>query len=224
MQAQTEKAYKGLPLTGLVARWYARNAGKHIEDYQKAAQGVVARLREGASVLEVAPGPGYFAVALAKLGPYHIVGLDISETFVEIATANARRAGVDVEFRHGNASSMPFDSGSFDFVYCRAAFKNFSEPVQAINEMHRVLKPGGTAMIVDLRKDTTAREIDAAVAEMGLGRLNAMLTRLIFKHSLLKRAYAADDFRRMVSQTPFATCEINLASIGMEILLNSSVD
>ena len=158
-------------------------------------------------------------IALAKLGSYHVVGLDISATFVEIATDNARRAGVEVEFRHGNASSMPFDSGSFDFVYCRAAFKNFSEPVRAIDEMHRVLKPGGTALIVDLRKDTSPSEIDAAVAEMGLGRFNAMLTRLIFKHSLLKRAYGERDFKRMVSQTAFATCEIQTGSIGMEIVL-----
>ncbi len=135
-----------------------------------AAQGVAAQLPSGSHVLEVAPGPGYFAVELAKLGSYHIVGLDISQTFVRIATDNAKRAGVDVEFRQGNASSMPFDSGSFDFVYCRAAFKNFSEPVRAINEMHRVLKPGGKAVIVDLRKDASASEIDAAVAEMGLGR------------------------------------------------------
>ena len=52
---------------------------------------------------------------------------------------------------------MPFDSGSFDFVYCRAAFKNFSEPIRAIDEMNRVLKPGGKAVIVDLRKDASAQ-------------------------------------------------------------------
>jgi ubiquinone/menaquinone biosynthesis C-methylase UbiE len=213
------KGYKGLPLSGFLARWYARNTGRHIDDYRKAAREVAGWLPAGSDVLEVAPGPGYFAVALAKLGSYHIVGLDISETFVEIATDNAKQAGVDIEFRHGNASSMPFDSGSFDFVYCRAAFKNFSEPVRAIDEMHRVLKYGGTALIVDLRKDATARDIDAAVAEMGLSRFNAMLTRLIFKHSLLKRAYSEQDFRHMVSQTAFATCEIKTASIGMEIVL-----
>jgi ubiquinone/menaquinone biosynthesis C-methylase UbiE len=219
MLAQQEKAYKGLPLTGLLARWYARNTGKHIDDYRQAARGVAGQLRDGDDVLEVAPGPGYFAVELARLGRYHIVGLDISETFVTIAADHAKQTGVHVEFRHGNASAMPFDPGSFDFVYCRAAFKNFREPVQAIDEMYRVLKPGGAAVIVDLRKDTTAREIDAAVAEMGLGRINAMLTRLIFKHSLLKRAYTEDDFKRMVAQTPFATCDIARESIGMEISL-----
>ena len=220
MLAAQEKGYKGLPLTGPLARWYAKTTGKHIEQYRMAAQGVAVKVPAGSDVLEVAPGPGYFAVELARLGPYHIVGLDISETFVHMATANARSAGVEVEFRQGNASSMPFDSCSFDFVYCRAAFKNFSEPVRAISEMHRVLKPGGTALIVDLRKDTSATEIDAAVAGMGLGPINAVLTKLIFKHSLLKRAYLAEDFTRMASQTPFARCEIKADSIGMEVSLH----
>jgi len=220
MQATLEKGYVGLPLTWLLARWYAKNTGKHIEQYRVAAEGFAAMVSGGSDVLEVAPGPGYFAVALAQLGSYHIVGLDISESFVRMAMDNARRAGVQVEFRHGNASSMPFESDSFDFIYCRAAFKNFSEPVRAITEMHRVLKPRGTAVIVDLRKNTTASEIDAAVKEMGLGVINSMLTQWIFNHVLLKRAYSQEDFRRMASQTSFEKCEIKVDSIGLEVSLH----
>jgi ubiquinone/menaquinone biosynthesis C-methylase UbiE len=222
MQATREKGYKGLPMSGPLARWYAQNTAKNIEQFREAARRVAARVPGGSDILEVAPGPGYFAVELAKLGPYRIVGLDISQTFVTIATENAKKGGVAVEFRHGNASSMPFEPGSFDFIYCRAAFKNFSEPIEAINEMHRVLKPGGEAVIVDLRKDTSTGEIDAAVATMGLSRINSTLTKLIFKHSLLKRAYLQEEFRRMVAQTPFVTCEIEVDSIGMEISLRKS--
>jgi ubiquinone/menaquinone biosynthesis C-methylase UbiE len=219
MQATREKGYKGLPMTGFLARWYAKNTGKDLEQFRIEAQGVAAQVPNGGDVLEVAPGPGYFAVELAKLGTYHIVGLDISRTFVRIATDNAKRAGVEVEFLQGNASSMPFDSGSFDFIYCRAAFKNFSQPIQAINEMYRVLRPCGTAVIFDLRRDTSASEIDAAVEGMGLNRFNSVLTKWIFKHSLLKRAYSQEEFRRMASQTPFATCEIKAVSIGLEVSL-----
>jgi ubiquinone/menaquinone biosynthesis C-methylase UbiE len=191
-----------------------------IDQYQEAARDVAAKLPGGSRVLEVAPGPGYFAVELAKLGSYHVVGLDISRSFVRIAGEKAGKAGVEVEFRQGDAASMPFDPSSFDFIYCRAAFKNFTEPVTAIHEMYRVLKPGGKAVIFDLRKDASSDEIDAAVGEMGLGRIDSVLTRWIFKHSLLKRAYLPEDFRRMVSQTPFGTCEIKTVSIGLEVTLN----
>jgi ubiquinone/menaquinone biosynthesis C-methylase UbiE len=178
---------------------------------------VAAELPCGSRVLEVAPGPGYFAVELARLGSYHVVGLDVSRSFVRIATGNARAAGVEVEFRQGNASSMPFESDSFDFIYCRAAFKNFAEPVEAINEMHRVLRPGGKAVISDLRKDAPHDEIDAAVGGMRLGRINSALTKWIFKHGLLQRAYLPEDFRRMAARTPFGSCEVRPDSIGMEV-------
>jgi ubiquinone/menaquinone biosynthesis C-methylase UbiE len=215
--AQREKAYKGWAMEGPIARWYARNTGKMIDQYREAAHDVAAQLASGSRVLEVAPGPGYFAIELARLGSFHVVGLDISHAFVRIATENATRAGVEVEFRQGNASSMPFESNSFDFVYCRAAFKNFSEPVQAINEMYRVLRPGGRAVISDLRRDASPGEINAAVEEMRLGWIDSVTTRWIFKHSLLKRAYLPEDFRRMASRTPFGTCEIGAVSIGVEV-------
>jgi ubiquinone/menaquinone biosynthesis C-methylase UbiE len=213
---QRQKAYKGWGMEGLIARWYAQNTGKMLDQYQKAAHDVAAGLTTGSRVLEVAPGPGYFAIELARLGSYHIVGLDISHSFVRIATENAKAAGVEVEFRQGNASSMPFESSSFDFIYCRAAFKNFAEPIEAINEMYRVLRPGGTAVISDLRKDATVGEINAAVKAMRLGWINSLLTRWIFKHVLLKRAYSPEDFLRMALQTPFGSCRAKPESIGME--------
>jgi ubiquinone/menaquinone biosynthesis C-methylase UbiE len=219
MQTKLEKGYKGVGINGPLARWYATNTGKDLEPFRKEAQAAAAWLPVGSRVLEVAPGPGYFAVELAKLGTYRIVGLDISESLLRIAADNATKAGVDVEFRHGNASSMPFDSDSFDFIYCRAAFKNFSEPVRAINEMYRVLRPGGKAVIFDLRKDTSIGEINAAVDEMRLGRINSALTRWIFKHMLLKRAYLSNEFSQMASETPFGRCEIKPVSIGLEVTL-----
>jgi ubiquinone/menaquinone biosynthesis C-methylase UbiE len=205
-------------MEGLIARWYTRNTGKSIEPFQKAARDIARQLPSGSSVLEVAPGPGFVAIELAKLGSYRIVGLDISKSFVRIATENASRAAVEVTFRQGNASSMPFESNSFDFVYCRAAFKNFSEPVQALAEMYRVLKQGGKAVIHDLRRDASPESIDAAVKEMGQGWLNSFLTRRILRW-LRKRAYLLDDFRQMVDQTPFETCEITCDGIGMEVSL-----
>src|SRR5205823_574985 len=131
----------------------------------------------------------------------------------------AKAAGVVVDFRQGNASDMPLDADSFDFVVCRAAFKNFTEPVQAIREMHRVLKPGGTALISDLRRDASRADVDAYVNSLGLSRINTLLTKWTFRLMLLKNAYAPEDIRRFVSQTSFAGCEIREDTIGMEIWL-----
>ena len=216
--AQQQKPYKGLAMEGWVARWYARNTGRSMEPFKKEAQDIAHQLSSGSAVLEVAPGPGFLAIELAKLGPYSIVGLDISRSFVRIATENATKAGVEVTFREGNASSMPFESDAFDFVYCRAAFKNFSEPVRALHEMYRVLRPGGRAVIHDLRREASPDAIKAAVKEMGLGFFSSLLTRWILGW-LRKRAYSQEAFRRMVGETPFRTCEINCDGIGLEVSL-----
>ncbi len=148
-------------MEGFIARWYAKNTHRDLDDFRRQAREIAAQLSPDAGVLEVAPGPGYFSIELAKLGDFKITGLDISHTFVQMAQADAKKQGVTVDFRQGNASAMPFQPNSFDFIFCRAAFKNFTQPVEAINEMHRVLKPGGKAMIVDLRKDVSLDDINA---------------------------------------------------------------
>src|SRR5436305_13743541 len=128
-----QKGYKGLPMEGIVARWYTRirRSGSQIEEWRKQAAQLTDGLPDGADVLEVAPGPGYFAIEMARLDRLHVTGLDISQTFVEIATENARLAGLSVDFQQGNASSMHFDEGSFGLIICQAAFNNFSHPVSA---------------------------------------------------------------------------------------------
>jgi ubiquinone/menaquinone biosynthesis C-methylase UbiE len=212
------KGYKGLGMEGAVARWYARNTAKGIEEYRKLAGSLAGQLEGGSSVLEVAPGPGYLAIELAKLGPFRVVGLDISKTFVAMATANAKDAGVPVEFHLGNASEMPFDSDSFDLIVCRAAFKNFAEPVAALAEMHRVLKPGGKALIIDLLPDASPADIAAAVDGMKLNWLNSLTTKLVL-HWLRRRAHSKETFRQMALQTPFKTCSFQEESMGLEVTL-----
>jgi ubiquinone/menaquinone biosynthesis C-methylase UbiE len=209
------KGYKGLGMEGALARWYARNTASR--DHRKTAELVAAQVADDASVLEVAPGPGFMAIELARLGSYRVTGLDISKTFIEIATANARAAGVVVEFRHGNASDMPFPADSFDFIVCQAAFKNFSEPIRALCEMHRVLKPGGKALIIDLRPDASPAAVNAEVEKMGLSWFNALMTQLTFKYCLLRRAYSQGQFQQMANQTPFGTCEIREDPLGLAV-------
>jgi ubiquinone/menaquinone biosynthesis C-methylase UbiE len=206
-------------MEGMLATWYARNTAKLKADFASCARRIAARLPERADILEVAPGPGYLAIELARLGPYRVTGLDISRSFVHLARDNAAQAGVEIDFRQGDAAAMPFAAQSLDFVVCRAAFKNFSNPAGALAEMHRVLRPGGEALVIDMRNETTDTEIDAAIDEMHLDRLNAFVNRMIFKHMLRKRAYRCRDFQDMVAATPFGQADIEIGSIGFEARL-----
>ena len=217
MNAVQQKPWKGKGMEGWVARWYSRTRRNDLQEFRQEAKSVTERLRGGSQVLEVAPGPGFFAIELATLGDFKITGLDISRTLVEIATENARNAGLQIDFRLGNASAMPFADESFDFVYCSAAFKNFSEPVKALDEIFRILRSKGEAIIADLRKDASVDEIDAYVKQSGRKRIDAWMTRWTFRHVLLKRAYTKDDFIQMARQSRFGACQIKVSTIGIEV-------
>lgn len=218
MTTSPKKAYKGLGMEGVVARWYARNT-ENASRHREVAEKIAGSLADGAHVLEVAPGPGYLAIELAKCGRFQVAGLDISKTFVHIASDNAAKAGVRVAFHHGDAAAMPFDADSFDFIVCMAAFKNFAEPVRALNEMNRVLRSGGRAVVIDLRPDVADDEIAAEVKRMNLSWFSSVLTKLTFKHMLRKRAYSREQLQGMVAQTPFQTCEIREEALGFEVML-----
>src|SRR5215472_3537363 len=97
--ATSVKPYRGIAMEGGIAKRYARETGASLDEFRALARKIAEQLKPGAVVLEVAPGPGYLAIELAKLGRFRIVGLDISHSFVRIAQENAAKAGVDVEFR-----------------------------------------------------------------------------------------------------------------------------
>ena len=216
---KASKGYKGMAMEGFIANWYTKITQKDIEEFKLLARRIAETITDGSAILEIAPGPGYLALELVRLGNYKITGLDISKSFVEIAQEKARAAGVSIDFRQGNAARMPFDEGVFDFIVCRAAFKNFSEPARALIEMHRVLKPQGKVLIVDLRRDVSQKAINNCVDNMRLNSINSFITRLTFKYTLIGRAYTIDEIKELVSKTEFTESNIQETPIGFEAWL-----
>jgi ubiquinone/menaquinone biosynthesis C-methylase UbiE len=215
--------FKGPEMEGAVARWYAkvRGSGSQLEEYRRQAAQLTKGLADGAEILEVAPGPGYMAIELARLGRFHVTGLDISRTFVQIASENARQAGVSVGFHQGDVAEMPFAAESFALVICQAAFKNFVHPGSALFEIHRVLRAGGRAVIQDMNHGASHEDIEKEVAGMKLGRLNTFTTKATLE--ILKgRAYTPAQFERLAAESPFRTCEISMAGIGLEVRLTKA--
>ena len=217
--ATLRKPHADRPIEGLMAKWYAANTADMMHEYVELAERMSKQIAEGSKVLEVAPGPGYFCIELARRGRYDITGLDLSRSFVQMAAENALAAGVEVDFVHGSASKMPLFRDTFDFLLCRAAFKNFADPVGALQEMCRVLKPGGRAVLIDMSHDATPAAVDRAVDDMKLSTFNRFLTRLTFKTVLVRSAYTRAEFEQMLAQTAFRTVNIVEEGIGFEITM-----
>ncbi|WP_410658645.1 class I SAM-dependent methyltransferase [Amycolatopsis sp. lyj-112] len=219
-EIKDRKRFKLLPeMGGALARNYARQRGTEpqLEAWRKQAVELTADLPDGARILEVAFGPGYFAVELARPG-FSVTGLDVAPTFVEIASEYARTQGIDVEFLEGDVSGMPFEDESFDLVVCQAAFKNFVWPVKALDEMYRVLRPGGTAIVQDMNRDATDGDIVREVEGMKLGKLAGLGVRQTLGQ-LRRRAYTPVQFGGLVAETAFRTCEVTTAGIGLDVRL-----
>ncbi len=211
------RRYQDLGIEGAQAKMYDKMTHQHrIGEMKEQANEVAKHIKDGDSVLEIAPGAGYLSIELSKLGKYKITGIDISKDLVEIASRNAKEAGVDIDFRQGNVSNMPFHENEFNFIICVLAFKNFKEPLKALEEMHRVLKPGSTALIMDLNRKASMKATKTIAENMGLKGIKAYVGGAIQKQG----AYSRKEFETFISQTEFKEFSIKDTDIGFSIYLN----
>ncbi len=215
-----QRRFKDISIEGRSARWYDNNTRRHrLAEMKEYAKEVAKHIHDGCSVLEVAPGPGYLAIELAKLGNYKIIGLDISKDFVEIARRNVKEAGVEVEFQQGSVADIPFPDNMFDFIICTAAFKNFKEPFKALSHMYRVLRSGGTALIIDMNRNASNQQIEDYTKNMGAKGTEKLFMKFIFKYFLKNGAYTKDEFINLISKTAFKEYDIKEEGIGFYIYL-----
>lgn len=114
---------------------------------------------------------------------------------------------------------MPFPDSMFNFVICTAAFKNFKEPIKALSEIKRVLKPGATALIIDMNRDVSNEKLDESIQGMNLRGFNKMFMKLTFKYFLKLGAYTKEGFKKLISQLSFSRYEIKEIDIGLYVYL-----
>lgn len=101
-------------------------------------------------VLDVACGAGHTALAFATRVP-EVVALDLTPTMLAQAEALAEERGLEnLTFQLGNAGSLPFPDAAFDVVTSRLAAHHFADPVRAVEEAARVLRPGGIFLLSDI--------------------------------------------------------------------------
>jgi SAM-dependent methyltransferase len=121
----------------------------------------------GDHVLDVGCGTGALSRAVSgRVGPQGSVsGLDISEEMLDVARTTSER----IRWRLGRAEALPFDDGSFDHVLSQFAAMFFTDRVQALREMARVVRPGGRVLVA---------VCDAVDASAGYSVLTELIHRL----------------------------------------------
>jgi ubiquinone/menaquinone biosynthesis C-methylase UbiE len=160
---------------------------------EHALRGIVAAVpvEPGARVLDVACGDGVYSTWFAELvGPTgRVTGVDLDPAYLELAhtrtlaTAHAER----VSFRAGDVSKLPFETGSFDVVWCAHSLYSLDDPLAALTEMRRVAAPGGRVAV--LENDTLHYLLMPWPPELELAVQQAQLAALIDQSDRPRKYY-----------------------------------
>ncbi len=122
--------------------------------YDSIAADVAQAALNGARVLEVGCGPGHLSTRLARQHGLDVTGLDLDPAMIERARRNAERVDGDERrpaFVVGDVASLPFPDGSFDLVVSTLSMHHWADPGAGLAEIGRVMRPGGRALVWDLR-------------------------------------------------------------------------
>jgi len=126
---------------------------RRVADDVTAVPGLAA-MSEISAVLEIGSGPGELALEIARRLPgSDVVGVDLAEAMIQTAVARAREAQLDgrVRFVLADAAAIPLVDGSIDVTVSTLSLHHWADPATVFVEIWRVLRPGGIALIYDLR-------------------------------------------------------------------------
>ncbi|MCK4354367.1 MAG: class I SAM-dependent methyltransferase [Dehalococcoidia bacterium] len=131
--------------------WY----GFSIPRFLATVPALVAGGIRGGNALEIGPGPGYLGLEWLKhIAGTTLMGVDISRDMVDLARRNAAQYGLTPRAKYvlADACHMPFEDKRFDCVFSSASLHEWLDPRPVLNEVARVLRPGGSYYITDLRR------------------------------------------------------------------------
>jgi demethylmenaquinone methyltransferase/2-methoxy-6-polyprenyl-1,4-benzoquinol methylase len=105
-------------------------------------------------ILDLATGTGDFAIACLRLHPEKIIGMDISAGMLEVGKKKMKKRAFDhvIDMQLGDSENLPFEDNTFDAITVGFGVRNFDNLEKGLSEMHRVLKPGGQAVVLEFSK------------------------------------------------------------------------
>lgn len=106
------------------------------------------------SILDIATGTADFAIEALALQPDKVVGVDISEGMLDVGRKKLKRMQLSdkIELKLGDSEKLPFDDNIFDAIIVGFGVRNFENLEQGLTDMYRVLKPGGSVVILEFSK------------------------------------------------------------------------
>ena len=122
------------------------------KSWRRKAVKEIADTAEPLNILDEACGTCDFTIEIAKGAPQgsKVTGIDLSEGMLQIGREKCRKEGITAELQTGDCEAMPYDEGTFDRIGVAFGVRNFENLPKGLTEMHRVLKPEGKLVILEL--------------------------------------------------------------------------
>jgi len=144
--SQPSNPLSAAPPWDLVALGYAETTSIMLAQYAEVAVKAL-NLKAGATILDVACGPGALALRLADEAAC-VHGIDFSESMLAIFRLNVERAGLkNIVIQHGDAQALPYADGMFDAAFSMFGLMFFPDRRKGFAEIYRTLKPGGSIAV-----------------------------------------------------------------------------
>ena len=124
----------------------------------------------GLKVLEIGCGLGTDGAQFAKAGADY-TGVDLTEAAVELARKRFEISNLPGKFQTADAENLEFADGSFDLVYSHGVLHHTPDTARAVREIHRVLRPGGRAVVMLYHRDSYNYRVNISVLRRAGARL-----------------------------------------------------
>lgn len=148
----------------------AYDAMDFTEVNQAFVEEAIALAPEQATVLDVGTGPARIPILLCQRRPqWTVTGIDLSQTMLKLGASHVAKAelGDRIRLDYADAKHLPYPDNSFDLVISNSIIHHLPDPLPALREMRRVLKPHGGLFLRDLVRPIDPESVDHLVAQLG---------------------------------------------------------
>lgn len=189
-------------------------------------------LKNGNSVLDCATGTGDLAIAFKKVvgDSGKVIGTDFCPEMLSYAPQKAQKLNLPIEFQVADVMALPFADNQFDLSSISFGIRNVSDPVQGLKEMARVVKPGGSVMVLEFGQIQIPfiNSLYNFYSEKVLPKIGGWVTGQPQAYEYLQKSSASfpcrDEFVKLMNQTQmFSKVEYKTLSLGIAYIYKATV-
>ncbi len=210
---------EGLPFVGtMLYNLFSMTSGFQ-RQYELVARDILGFCQAG-SILDVGTGPGWLPIKLHRLYPgLELIGADISPSMVIKARKNMETSGLadEITIIENGVTNLAFDDNRFDAVVSTGSIHHWKDPEAGLNEIYRVLKPGGYALVYDLVSDTPSYVKKETARRFGRTRMM-----LLWLHAYEEPFYSTKYFEQLCHPALFKEGHIEFVGVFCRLVMKKS--